>query len=106
MITGNQRRVILTARMLGVVGRVQREGEVVHIVVARLHDLSDELAGLGEQDDAFPLRDGQGDEFHHGSVGGDPRSLPPPIASPRDIYVELCRDRHIDSIKLKTRNFH
>jgi error-prone DNA polymerase len=42
---------------------------------------------------------GRGDEFHHGSPGVDPRSLPP---KPRDIYVP---DLHIDSIKVKTRDF-
>jgi len=44
-----QRRVILTASMIGVEGRVQREGEVVHIIVMRLHDLSHELASLSAQ---------------------------------------------------------
>ena len=39
-----QRRVILAARMLGVKGRVQREGEVVHLIAHRLTDLSAELA--------------------------------------------------------------
>jgi error-prone DNA polymerase len=39
------------------------------------------------------------DDFHHGSPGIDPRSLPP---KPRDIYV---RDLHIDNIKVKTRDF-
>ena len=48
--------------------RVQREGEVVHVVVMRLHDLSGELASLGEREAAFPLPHGRGDEFHHGSV--------------------------------------
>ncbi len=35
-----QRRVILTAGMLAVDGRIQREGEVVHVIASRLHDLS------------------------------------------------------------------
>jgi error-prone DNA polymerase len=42
-----QRRVILTAQMLAVQGRVQREGLVVHIVADQLTDLSDRLAGIG-----------------------------------------------------------
>lgn len=40
--------------------------------------------------------------FHNGSSGVDPRSLPPKGPKPRDIYVP---DLHIDSIKLKTRDF-
>ena len=58
-----------------------------------------ELASVGDRDATFPLPHGRGDEFHHGSPGIDPRSLPP---KPRDIYVP---DLHIDSIKVKTRDF-
>jgi error-prone DNA polymerase len=94
-----QRRIILAAGMIGVQGRIQREGEVVHLVANHLTDLSADLAGVGERDDSFPLPHGRGDEFHHGSPGIDPRSLPP---KPRDIYVP---DLHIDSIKVKTRDF-
>jgi error-prone DNA polymerase len=58
-----------------------------------------ELAGVGDRDKSFPLPHGRGDEFHRGSPGIDPRSLPP---KPRDIYVP---DLHIDSIKVKPRDF-
>jgi error-prone DNA polymerase len=95
-----QRRIILAAGMIAVQGRIQREGEVVHLVANQLTDLSAELAGVGDRGDGFPLPHGRGDEFHHGSPGIDPRSLPP---KPRDIYVP---DLHIDSIKVKTRDFH
>jgi error-prone DNA polymerase len=97
-----QRRLILTASMMGVEGRVQREGEVVHVVVMRLHDLSGELTGLGEREAPFPLPHGRGDEFHHGSVGGDARSLPPRTLKTRDIYIE---PNHIDTLKVKAREF-
>jgi error-prone DNA polymerase len=50
----------------------------------------------------FPSPHGRGDEFHHGSPGIDPLSLPPKEPQPRDIYVP---DLHIDSIKVKTRDF-
>jgi error-prone DNA polymerase len=79
-------------------GRVQREGEVVHLIANHLTDFSAELAGVGDRDTGFPLPHGRGDEFHHGSPG-DPRSLPPKA---RDIYVP---DLHIDSIRVKTRDF-
>jgi DNA polymerase III alpha subunit len=42
-----QRRVILSARMLGVRGRVQREGDIVHIIAHWLTDMSDSLAKIG-----------------------------------------------------------
>ncbi|TNC65150.1 OB-fold nucleic acid binding domain-containing protein, partial [Rubellimicrobium roseum] len=44
------RRIVLGARLLGVEGQVQREGEVVHIVARRLHDMSDLLDSLGKRD--------------------------------------------------------
>jgi error-prone DNA polymerase len=62
--------------MIGVQGRIQREGEVVHLVADQLTDLSADLASVGERDDGFPLLHGRGDEFHHASPGIDPRSLP------------------------------
>ena len=41
------RRVVLSAGMIGVCGRIQREGDVVHLVAHRLTDLSGELASAG-----------------------------------------------------------
>src|ERR1700716_1905888 len=58
--------------------------------------------GVGDRDNGFPLPHGRGDEFHHGSPGIDPRSLPSKGLKPRDIYVP---DLHIDSIKVKSRDF-
>jgi error-prone DNA polymerase len=97
-----QRRIILAAGMFAVQGRIQREGEVVHLVAQHLTDLSAELAGVGERDDGLPLPHGRGDEFHHGSPSVDPRSLPPAGLRTRDIYIP---DLHLDSIKVKTRDF-
>jgi error-prone DNA polymerase len=68
----------------------------------QLTDLSAELAGVGDRDSGFPLPHGRGDEFHHGSPGVDRRTLPPRGLKPRDIYIP---DLHIDSIKVKTRDF-
>ncbi|UGV24677.1 error-prone DNA polymerase [Rhodopseudomonas boonkerdii] len=97
-----QRRVILGASMMAVHGRVQREGEVVHLIANQLTDMSAELAGVGERDQSFPLPHGRGDEFHHGSPGADPRGLPPKGLRTRDIYIP---DLHIDTLKVKTRDF-
>jgi error-prone DNA polymerase len=96
-----QRRIILSAGMIAVHGRIQREGEVVHLVAQHLTDLSPALASVGDRDEAFPLPHGRGDEFHHGSPGLDPRSLPKG-PKPRDIYDPYG---HIDQIKVKTRDF-
>ncbi|RJE78672.1 error-prone DNA polymerase [Paracoccus sp. JM45] len=43
------RRVILSSGMIAVAGRVQRQGEVVHLVVYRITDLSTELADVGNR---------------------------------------------------------
>ncbi|WP_404419711.1 error-prone DNA polymerase [Brevundimonas vesicularis] len=61
-----QRRIVLSASMLVVDGKVQREGDVVHIVATQLHDGSALLAAVGDRGEAFPLRHGRGDEFHRG----------------------------------------
>ncbi len=96
------RRIILSASMIAVRGRTQREGEVVHLVAQRLTDLSAELASVGERHAAFPLPHGRGDEFHHGSPTPDPRSPRPTGVRTRDIYIP---DLHIDTITVKTRDF-
>jgi error-prone DNA polymerase len=41
-----QRRALLGARLLGVIGEVQREGEVIHVVARRLYDHSGLLGRL------------------------------------------------------------
>lgn len=92
------RQIVLGANMIGVRGRVQREGEVVHIVVHHLVDLSHELASIGSRETRFPLPHGRGDEFHHGSPTPDPRGLPKPRNMP-DPYL------HLDEITMKPRNF-
>jgi error-prone DNA polymerase len=90
------------ASMLAVRGRVQREGEVVHLVAHQLADLSADLATVGSRDAAFPLPHGRGDQVKGGG-GPDPRELPPKGLRTRDIYAP---DLHIDTIKVKARNFH
>ena len=58
------RRVVMSASMIAVRGRIQREGEVVHLVAHRLVDLSAELATVGSREAAFPLSLGRGDQVH------------------------------------------
>lgn len=88
--------------MMAVQGRVQREGEVVHLVARRLTDLSSELARVGEKDGSFPLSHGRGDEFHHGPSTPDLRDPANRPQRVRDIYIP---DLHLDTIKVKTRDF-
>ena len=87
-----QRRVVLGARMLGVKGRVQREGRVVHLIAHRLIDLSTDLAGIGSSEQGFPSPRGRGDEAHRDGFGRDPRDMRDP------------RGR-IDQLRIRPRNF-
>jgi error-prone DNA polymerase len=96
-----QRRIILSAGMMAAYGRIQRVGDVVHLVAHRFTDLSSELASVGDRDSVFPLPHGRGDELHHGSPGLDPRSVPKG-SKPRNT---LDPYGHIDQIKVKARNF-
>ena len=95
------RRIVLGAGMIAVHGRVQREGEVVHLVAHRFRDLSAELASVGARDEAFPLPHGRGDEFHHGSPAADPRGSAPTLRS-RNIIDPY---EHIDEIRVRARDF-
>ncbi len=97
-----RRRIVLGSSMMAINGRVQREGEVAHLVAQQLFDLSGELAELTDRDLDFKLPTGRGDEFAHGSPGS-PDSRDAAAAKPRDIFVP---DLHIDTLKLKARNFH
>ena len=91
-----------TRPMPDVDGEIQREGEVVHVVAKRLHDLTPLLASLGRRDSAFPLPHGRGDEARTGGAGPDPRDKPPRGVKARDMFVP---DLHIDTLKAKARNF-
>jgi error-prone DNA polymerase len=66
-----QRKLILSASMIGVRGRLQREGDVMHVVAQDLTDLSGLLQSVGERDD-FKWPTGRGDEARHGG-GPDSR---------------------------------
>jgi error-prone DNA polymerase len=99
-----RRRVVLGASMMAINGRIQREGDVVHLVAQQLFDLSGDLSGLADRDTDCRPPTGRGDEFAHGSPGSpDSRDRPRPVPKARDIFV---RDLHIDTLKVKARNFH
>ncbi len=100
-----QRRLVLSAGMVACHGRVQREGEVTHVITDRLEDLSDLLRGVGEMEDAFPLRHGRGDGATHPGAH-DPRdgaSTRPVSGKARDIHAPDRRPA--SGIKVPTRDF-
>jgi error-prone DNA polymerase len=95
-----QRRIILGSGMLAVKGRVQREGEVVHIIAHELTDLSALLRSVGDRDAPFMVPHGRGDQVTHGG-GPDPREILGRKA--RDIYIPDLRSS--PEIKIPTRDF-
>ena len=95
-----QRRLILSASMIGVVGKVQREGAVVHLVAERLTDLTGLLHSISDRNQSFRLSTGRGDEAKH---GGSPDQRDPLMRKPREIYVQDFRGR--PTIKVPTRDF-
>ena len=98
-----QRRLVLSASMVAINGKIQREGDVVHLVAQRLFDLSGDLGQLGERGEAFPLPHGRGDEFALGIGAPDPRERRAATPPARDIFIP---DLLIDRLKVKSRNFH
>jgi len=66
-----QRRLVLSAGMIACHGRVQREGEVVHVITDRLEDLSDLLRSVGERDGSAPMQHGRHDAAVQ-PAGSDP----------------------------------
>ncbi len=109
-----QRRLVLSASLVAARGRVQREGEVIHLVAEHLTDLTGLLRSLSEReeafphgrgraaesDEAFPLPHGRGDEAKH---GGGPDARDALGRKPRDIYVPDIKSG--EGIRIRTRDF-
>ena len=90
-----QRRIVLSAAMVGIKGTLQREGQVIHVITDRLEDLTPLLHQVGAMH--FPHRPGPADAARNG--GRDPREhrrrpAPAPPA-PRD-----------GGLRIKSRDFH
>ncbi len=83
------RRIVLGAGMMGVRGRIQREGEVVHLIVHSLADLSEEFASVGR-------RGGEG-RAH------DVATMPTPRMPPAKFMADP--GRRDEGIRVRTRDF-
>jgi error-prone DNA polymerase len=86
--------------MVGCRGKVQREGEVVHVIAEHLTDLSGLLGQVGEREEAFRLPHGRGDEAKH---GGGPHPRGALGHKPKDIYIPDLRIE--GAINVRTRDF-
>ena len=97
-----QRRTVLSSAMVSLRGTLQKEGEVIHIIVEKVTDHTALLDGVGSL--SFPHRPGRGDgATHPGSPDrGDPGWQPkvkegyyPPFdggAGPEDVVRVKTRD--------------
>ncbi|MFN3388669.1 MAG: error-prone DNA polymerase [Allosphingosinicella sp.] len=93
-----QRRIVMSAAMLGIKGVVQKEGDVIHVVVGRMEDMTPLLHSVGGRD--FPHRPGRAD----GATGGaDAREF-----KGRNLFEPVYDIAAGDeaTIPLKSRNFH
>jgi error-prone DNA polymerase len=92
-----QRSLILSAGMIACRGRLQREGQVMHVVAEHLTDLTPMLRSVGTRGGEIPWRTGRGDEAKH---GGSPDARDG--VKPRDIFVPDLRSK---GITVQTRDF-
>ena len=108
------RRVVLGASMMGVRGRLQREGDVTHVIAQRLDNLSSLLASVGDRPNAASVyRMARADGATNGG-GPDSRDPDAPTLGkgPRDIYIPDLRlgsgivpGQPTEGIKIKPRDF-
>ena len=87
-----QRRTVLSAAMVGLRGRLQREGIVTHIIVDRIIDYTPMLRSIGEK--SFPFRAGPADGA---AKGGGPDA--------RDPHPPQARAASTSPLRVKSRNF-
>lgn len=90
------RRIMLGARLMGIIGRQQKEGKVVHVIADRLLDMSGELNRLVMVDPADGGLPGQ-DDVVNGPVSSRRRVAPPAIRN---------RPARPAAVMPKGRNFH
>lgn len=95
-----QRRTVMSAAMVSLKGRVQKEGSVIHVIVDRVTDLTPMLRQVGEID--LPSLTARGDGATHGGAPdrGDPGWRP----RVRTDYHH--RDRAEDVIPIRSHDFH
>jgi error-prone DNA polymerase len=103
------RPIILAAPMISVRGRLQREGEVLHLIAETITDLTDLLRSVGARD--LPRMTMPGDGATHGGTIDSrdrkvTRSADPAHAYPRQRTPESWPSRREDIIPIKSHDFH
>ncbi|WP_254070233.1 OB-fold nucleic acid binding domain-containing protein [Acidisphaera sp. L21] len=101
-----RRRLVLSAGMIACHGKVQREGEAIHVVADHLEGLSNLLRSVDDRDEPFPITHGRGEDGATHPAARDPRDGPgagPGGRPVRDIYIP---DLRLGSgMKVPTRDF-
>ncbi|MFC3444240.1 error-prone DNA polymerase [Sphingobium rhizovicinum] len=98
------RRQIMSASMIAIRGRLQKEGEVIHIICDRVVDHDEMLRSVGRMD--FTVASGRGDGATHGG-GPDPRD--PVFPSGRTLGAPPYRNAkatHDDILPIRSHDFH
>ncbi len=112
------RRIVMGSRLLGVRGRIQREGLVIHLVAEQLWDWSADLDRIADIDGTFHLATGRGDEVrtdpgdrrvaipeanatrHRASKGPPAKPTAKPAYDPGRIVLDRPK------IRIHSRDFH
>ncbi len=98
-----QRRTVMSAAMIGMKGRLQKEGEVIHVICDRIIDYGDLLGRVGQMD--FPHATGRGDGARHS--GAPDRGDAGWKRGPRDSYwpPHAAGMDPEEVVRVKTRDF-
>ena len=91
------RRTVLSTSAVVCRGKVQREGQIIHVIAHHLTDLTHLLRQIGEREENFRVPNMRADEARFNGAP-DPR-----VPRPRDIQEP--HSRVIDGIIVKSRNF-
>ncbi|QSB45859.1 error-prone DNA polymerase [Tsuneonella flava] len=95
------RRVVMSSSMVGLKGRLQKEGEVIHIIIDRIDDLTPMLRQIGAMN--YPYSPGSEDQATpsclpdrggSGSMSQSVDSYQPPLADPEDLIRIRSHDFH------------
>ena len=94
----------MSASMVSLRGRLQKEGQVIHVIVDRVVPRDDMLRSIGRMD--MPVTFGRGDGATH--AGSPDRGEPGWRPGPRDLYSPPFPNGADpeDLIKVRSHDFH
>ena len=103
------RKVVMTARLIEIEGRVQRHEDIIHVIAARLIDRSDWLLKLSEWADEMKAPLANADDVlrpEPGSARGTAAEENDPRTHPR--FARTSKARHPRDVRVipKSRDFH